>query len=426
MQEQLPLIVAIAMYAAIIIFPGLKAWWPVVAAGILVVAGVLSIGDALSLINWNILMIYAGSLLLAELFIHSGAPSLLADRILERAPNPGVGITAILVFTGLVSAFVENVATVLVVAPVVLELARKSRMPLPPFMIGLTVMANLQGTATLVGDPPSMIFADFAGYSFNDFFIKDGRLSIFFIVQAAAVTGAIYFFLHFRKLQSEHLSLPDAHVSSWVPAWLLAAMIAGLALLSTVSEEGGIHPGSGLLVMALGLGGLAWLAFLKGDREAVRRMLQGFDWQTMVFLAGIFITIGAVSRSGVLEKLAAGMASAAGGNRLLAFVMITGISVLVSGFVDNVPYIAAMLPVAMSLASSMGGRPEPFMFGLLVGSCIGGNLTPFGASANIVAVSISQKQGQSIGMGRWMRLAVPFTLLTTLVASIMVWWLWAS
>jgi Na+/H+ antiporter NhaD/arsenite permease-like protein len=186
------LIVLVLMYAGIILFPARKAWISMGAAAVLMVGGAVTPGHAFgSLVNWNILCIYLGSLVLAELFIYSRVPAFIAERIVERSPSIGVAITIILLLTGLVSAFVENVATVLVVAPVMIELAKRGKKNLAPLMIGLAVMANLQGTATLVGDPPSMIFANYAGYSFNDFFFKFGKPSIFFAIQVGAVVGAV-------------------------------------------------------------------------------------------------------------------------------------------------------------------------------------------------------------------------------------------
>lgn len=419
------LVVLALMYAGIIAFPSRKAWISVGAAAVLVVGGAVGPGHALGvLVNWNILGIYLGSLVLAELFIYSRVPAFIAERIVRRSPSIGVAITVILLLTGLVSAFVENVATVLVVAPVMIELAKRGKKNLAPLMIGLAVMANLQGTATLVGDPPSMIFANFAGYSFNDFFFKFGQPSIFFAIQVGAVAGAIYFYFFFRSMRSDVRGLPPERIVSWTPSLLLVAMIAGLALVSALSSSGGIHPASGFFVLGLAALGLLWLAFIKKEPGESLNLIRHIDWGTLVFLAGIFIVVGTLSESGVLDDLALAFASWVGGDTFAGFALIVVVSVLISGFVDNVPYIAAMLPVASGLAKSMQARPELMLFGLLVGSCLGGNLTPFGASANIVAVSLSEKQGSKVNFWHWMKIAGPFTIITTVAASFFVWIVW--
>ena len=194
------LALAALMYVFVVIFPSKKHWISLGAGALVIVIGAVPAAHALlTLINWNILGIYIGSLIIAELFLYSRVPNRLADTIIDSMPNTGSSITAVLIMTGIISAFVENVATVLVMAPIALSVCKKLRITPVYFMTGLAVMANLQGTATLVGDPPSMIFASYAGYGFNDFFVYQGRLSIFFVVQAGMIGGALYFYLYFAK-----------------------------------------------------------------------------------------------------------------------------------------------------------------------------------------------------------------------------------
>jgi Na+/H+ antiporter NhaD/arsenite permease-like protein len=194
---------AVLMYGLIIVFPERKSFAALGAAGVILLLRALSPFDALVLINWNILMIFVGSLVIAELFIYSRVPAVIADSIVLHSPSIGFAIVAILVMTGLISAFVENVATVLVMAPIALAFCEKLRLNPRMFLVGLAVMANLQGTATLVGDPPSMIFADYAKYSFNDFFLYHGKLSIFFAVQTGMIAGALFFYCFFAKAGSK-------------------------------------------------------------------------------------------------------------------------------------------------------------------------------------------------------------------------------
>ncbi len=421
------------MYALVIAFPHRKAITALSAAAVLLGAGFLFPGEDgltparafLELVNWNILAIYVGSLVIADLFIYSRVPAVLADRVVEKAPTLGIAITAILVITGLVSAFVENVATVLLMAPIALAICRRLDVEPAPFLIGLAVMANLQGTATLVGDPPSMIFASYAGYGFNDFFFKDGLPSIFFAVQAGAVMGALYFFVYFRKLGKVRMEMPIERIVSWFPSLLLAAMIAGLALISFLSGEG-LHATSGILCLALGLAGLLWFVSIRKEPlSEARDLVKRLDWETIFFLIGVFIVVGAIGDAGILDDLALWLNAVIAGRAALGFVAIVAISVLISGFVDNVPYIIAMLPVAGKLASSAGMPDEVLMFGLLIGSCLGGNLTPFGASANVVAVSLVKKAGRHVSFFEWVRIAGPFTVLTTIASALFVWLVWS-
>lgn len=419
------IVVAVVMYAAVIAFPHKKAWVSLAAAAVLVAGGAVPFGEVvLELVNWNILLIYLGSLVLADLFIYSRVPAFLADRILERSPTLGIGIVVILMLTGIISAFVENVATVLVMAPIVLEITKKLKVSAAPFMIGLAVMANLQGTATLVGDPPSMIFATYAGYTFNDFFLYAGKLSIFFAVQVGALAGALYFYARFKSFDKDKVDLPAERIVSMVPTVLLLAMIGGLAGISFFST-GGIHLASGLLCLGLALAGLVWVRFVrKEESRFVTSLVKGLDWETIAFLVGIFVVIGGVTRTGVLDDLAAALGGFVGGNVLLGYVVIIAVSVLLSGFIDNVPYIIAMLPVAATLARSLGLAPELYMFGLLLGSCLGGNLTPFGASANVVAIGLSRKAGSTVKFMDWLKVAGPFTVITTVASAVFTYFIW--
>lgn len=419
------ILLALVMYALIIAFAHRKSLIAVSAAAISILVGAVSLGSAITeLINWNILLIYIGSLIIADLFIYSRVPAWIADRIVDHSPTLGIAIVAILVMTGLISSFVENVATVLVMAPIALAICRKIKLNPTPFMIGLAVMANLQGTATLVGDPPSMIFASFAGYGFNDFFVYAGKLSIFFSVQVGAILGAMYFYGYFRNLEKIHVDIPVERVVSFVPTVLLLTMIGGLAAISFVSG-GGLQYGSGLLCLGLGIAGLLWFVFIRREESAkAMELIKGLDWETMLFLIGIFVVVGAIANVGLLDDLAGLLGSFIGGNAALGFAVIIAVSVLISGFVDNVPYIIAMLPVADSLAKAIGMAPELFMFGLLIGSCLGGNLTPFGASANVVAMGMVKKEGVKAGFAEWVRIGVPFTVLTTAASALFTYFFW--
>jgi Na+/H+ antiporter NhaD/arsenite permease-like protein len=418
------LAITVVMYGAVVAFPRKKAWATLAAAALVIIIGVVPPLRALgTLINWNVLMIYVGSLILAELFIYSRVPAVIADTIVLRAPNSGIAIVVLLIITGFISAFVENVATVLVMAPIALALCAKLKMNPTRFMVGLAVMANLQGTATLVGDPPSMIFASFAGYGFNDFFVYDGRASIFFIVQTGMLAGAAYFYLYFSKGHNTKLSIDRETVLSMVPSVLLLLMIAGLAASSFFHT--GISFISGSLVLGLGVAGLLWYAFIRKEGvPAAAALVQRLDWETIFFLVGIFVVIGAVGDIGLLDDLVRALTGVIGGSVALGFVIIMLASVCISGFVDNVPYIIAMLPVTTTLAASLSLKPELYMFALLVGSCLGGNLTPFGASANVVSSGILKKEGVTLNFAGWLKIGLPFTLITTTAAALCLWFVW--
>ena len=417
------LVITIVMYGVVIIFPSKKAWTALAAAVLMIIFGIVPPLKALLLINWSVLMIYIGSLILAELFIYSRVPSRIADNIVLATPNAGIAIVILLVITGLISAFVENVATVLVMAPVALSLCSKLKMKPVYFLVGLAVMANLQGTATLVGDPPSMIFASFADYGFNDFFVYEGRPSIFFIVQTGMLAGAVYFLAVFSR-ENKKFTVEKQPVLSSVPTVLLILMILALALISFFHS--GISLSSGFMVLGLGIAGLFWYVFMRKEGiSSGSALVKRLDWETILFLIGIFIVVGALSEAGLLEELVDQLELIIGSNVILGFTAVILLSLFISGFVDNVPYIIAMLPVIAGLAVRLNLKPELYMFALLVGSCLGGNLTPFGASANVAVVGILKKEGINLNFPQWLKIGLPFTFLTTAAASLFLWFVWS-
>ena len=200
-------------------------------------------------------------------------------------------------------------------------------------------------------------------------------------------------------------------------------MIFGLAGISFVHTS--FEYLSGTFVLALGILGLVWYKLLQHKSlENTASVVKELDWETIFFLIGIFIVIGAIEASGLLGDLSAYLAKITGGSVILGFLIIILVSIAISGFVDNVPYIIAMLPVADGMAKAMGINGELYMFALLIGSCMGGNLTPFGASANIVSMGIIKREGYKMNFADWVKVGVPFTLLTTGTSAIVLWLLW--
>ncbi|MBR0099364.1 MAG: TRAP transporter large permease subunit [Treponema sp.] len=434
----LVLALAVAMYALVIAKQDKKVIFTSVAALLVIGLGIAFPGAIFtsgsgrfyalthafsSLVNWNVLMIYVGSMTIAALFLYSKVPAKIADFLVKVSPSTGLAIVLILAMTGIISIFVENVATVLVMAPIALSLCKKLKMNPTMFMVGLAVMSNLEGTATLVGDPPSMIFASYAGYTFNDFFVHAGRLSVFFVVQSGLLAGCIFFYAVFARLK-EKTEVEGEPVISVVPAILLLGLIFGLAAISFIPNE--VPFLSGGFVMVLGLAGILWYIFSqKKTGSETWELIKGLDWETIAFLIGIFVVVGAISETGLLKDFADFLARITGGSKFAGFILILAVSIFISGFVDNVPYIIVMLPVAGNMAESMGINRELFLFALLIGSCLGGNLTPFGASANVVAMGIVKKEGHPMSFAKWLKLGGTFTLITTAAAAIVLWLLWA-
>jgi Na+/H+ antiporter NhaD/arsenite permease-like protein len=272
---------------------------------------------------------------------------------------------------------------------------------------------------------------------FNDFFFMNGKPGIFFAVQLGAVAS---FFVLRKLLKKDARSLPKVtipHVSSWFPAWVLGFVILGLAVLSFFFPGVGIE--AGLLCIAGGLLAVSWHALYRrghlgaagskgrhGDRSA-RSILRGFDWDTLFLLAGIFFMVGSLEAMGVMERVGVFLAGVSGHNPFMAFLLVVGSAVLLSAFIDNVPYVTAMIPVTHAIAQSLGhsgGSHYYLTFGLLIGACLGGNISPVGAAANIVSVSVLRKNGFKVSFMQFVRVGLPFTLAATVTGAAFIWFVW--
>ena len=232
------------------------AWLAVV---FLLVLQILSPGEAFWAVNWNVIGLFVGTLLVAELFIYSQVPAYLANLLVAKSKNAGLAILAICVLASLISIFVENVATVLIVAPIALALAERLKISPIPALIGIAISSNLQGTATLIGDPPSMILAGFANLNFMDFFVYLGKPSIFFAVELGAIPSFVVLYLIFKKFKEKVVEEPKTAVISWVPTLLLILMIVGLASIAFWPIV--IPNAAAIVALLYGLIGLLWFAF---------------------------------------------------------------------------------------------------------------------------------------------------------------------
>ena len=339
---------------------------------------------------------------------------------MAKVPNVQWAAVCLALFAGVISAFVDNVATVLMIAPVALEICKKLKTNPVPFIIGIAVSSNLQGAATLVGDTTAIMLGSALDMSFMDFFWYQGKLSIFFAVELGALISACILYIIFRK---EKAPIPKAasrtKVTDYVPTVLLVGAIVLLICASFIPNK----PDStnGLICCALLVIGLIYNYIKNKNFKAVAGPLKAIDLETLGLLVGLFLMIGGISNMGVIDALAGLLAKLGGGNVFLMYTIIVWASVLISAFIDNIPYVATMIPVIAGLAEEMGCDPTPFYFGLLSGATLGGNITPIGASANITGIGILRKEGYEVKNGDFFKIGIPFTLAAIIPAYIYIW-----
>jgi Na+/H+ antiporter NhaD/arsenite permease-like protein len=416
------LIVFALVYVLFVLMPNKRTIVALCGTGLLMLLGVISPANAFRAINWNVMGIFVGTLVIADVFMESRVPAYLAEIIVDKAKNTAWAILALCFMTGFISAFVENVATVLIVAPIALSLAKKLQINPTKMMIAIAISSNLQGTATLIGDPPSMLLGGFAKMNFMDFFFYHGRPSIFFAVEIGALTSFVVLYFIFKGQRQKTGLVPIEKVRSWIPTIGLVLLIVLLAASSFFDT--GFSYMAGVLCMIFGIGLIFWNKLTNSN--SIIKGIKSLDWDTTFFLIGVFILVGSITLTGWIDTISASLSNLVGKNIFLGYTIIVFISVFVSAFVDNVPFLATMLPVAISMSQRLGVNSSLFLFGLLIGISLGGNITPIGASANIVACGLLKKEGYSIKFSEFIKIGLPFTLAAVTPAYLFVWLVWRN
>ncbi len=392
-----------------------------------------SVSNALSEIDWNVIMMIAGTMGTVYLFIESKMPQLMSDVLISKMPNMKWVIVSLSLFAGIVSAFVDNVATVLMIAPVALAFCKKLNVSPVPAIICIAISSNLQGAATLVGDTTSILLAKAAGLDFSDFFVHDGHVGMFWVVQAGALVSALIILFMFRK-DNEKISFSGKTVvEDKFPTFLLVGTVVALIAVSFIPYKDSAAEGqfykpditNGIICIGFFVVGIIRELFIKKNKEIVKNAFKEIDYYTIVLLTGLFVVIGGIKSAGVIDVIGNAIASLGSGSPFVVYTIIVWMSVILSAFIDNIPYTATMLSIVPVIAEGVGMNPVILYYGLLCGATLGGNLTPIGASANIAGIGILRKEGYEVKATTFMKYGVPFTLAAVITGYILIWVIWA-
>lgn len=413
------LILFAATYVLMLIFQKQRPAIALASALVFVLTGMMPAEKAISYIDFNVLLMIAGTMGTVALVIDSKMPFLLSDLIVEKVPNVKWAIVVLSLFAGIVSAFIDNVATVLMIAPIALAMAKRLNISPVKMIIAIAVSSNLQGAATLVGDTTSILLGGYAGMDFNDFFVYKGQPGIFFAVELGALVSAFILMFIFRREKEPVEAGERTVVTDYVPSVLLLATVLLLILASLFPERPKLT--NGIICTGIMIIGAVYNAVRKKSLKAFTSPLAEIDFETVLLLFGLFIVVGGITEMGVVDAIAQLFTKIGGGNIFVIYTVITWASVLISAFIDNIPYVATMLPVTQGIASSMGVDPTVLYFGLLCGATLGGNLTPVGASANITGIGILRKEGWEVKNSDFMSIGLPFTLAAIIPAYIFIW-----
>ncbi len=379
----------------------------------LVPVGAMTPGEAFNTVDWSVLGVYWGFLMLSIAFSKSGFPEHLAEHILHRTKNEGRALLALCGLTALMSSFLENVGTVLIMAPIAFEIAKRTKSSPFIHIVSVAVSANMVTTVTMIADPPSLILASETGMNFLDFFWFQGRIGLGVISALGVLTGlATLYLIHFRRM-TKKVGITEKKIRiDYIPAAIFLGGILMLAINSFIGIEIGI--------IGLTVGVLAILTCRKGRMS----MIRDFDWNSFLFIFGIFIVIGTVQKVGILQDFAGAILSVGLNNPVVTLALLTWVSVALSSFIDNVPYTVLMIPVCTSLAGAMGVSAFPFLFGMMIGTGIGGNITPVGATANVFAVGMLEKRGHKIKLKEYLKVSLLASIVPVLVSYVLLQLIW--
>ncbi len=383
-----------------------------IGAAIVVVAGVIEQEQAIEAIDFNTIGLLAGMMLVVRLTEPTGIYNYMAIRAGQLARGrPLPVVIALTGTTAVLSAFLDNLTTILLMVPITFLLADTLDLPPIPLIIMEIIASNIGGTATLIGDPPNILIAGATGLSFNEFLVNLAPIAALTLVVVIGVLYAVYRpRLQIAAENREKVMSLDARRSIEDPAELKRTLpILVLTILGFFA-----HQALGLEPATVALTGAS--AMLLASRQPVEEALSGIEWATLFFFLGLFVLVGSLEVTGAIDEVAQGIGGITGGNRTAELLGITWISAIGSGVVDNIPFTAAMIPVVEQLQAGDGGD-DAYWWALSLGACFGGNATLIAAAANVAASGLAERAGQPISFLGFLAVGLPVTLLSMVMAT---------
>lgn len=414
-QETLALAVFFLTYALIVSEKMHRTVAALLGAAVVIVGGVLEQEQAVRAIDFNTLGLLIGMMMLVHLTGETGVFEYTAIKVAKLAGGDAWrSLAGLALVTAVASAFLDNVTTVLLIVPVTLKLTRELKTDPLPFLLSEILASNVGGTATLIGDPPNILIGSATGLSFMDFVVNLGPVVA--LIMAVSLVG--FYLVWGRKMRvedaakrrvmalDERAAITDRRLLGQAGI-VLALTLAGFFLHAQLHLESATVALSGAALL------LAW------SGKNVDRILGGVEWPTIFFFVGLFVVVGALESTGLLEQLAVWVMGKTGGDTTVTAMAILWLSAVASGVVDNIPFVATMIPVIQAMGEVAKGplELEPLWWALSLGACLGGNSTLVGASANVVVADMADDEGNPIGFMRFLRIGVPFTLVSVVVAS---------
>lgn len=368
-------------------------------------------------INWATIIFIAGMMIMVEGMAKAGFFQWLCMKLAKLVNYKPIPLfVAFMVMSAILAMFIDSITVILFLAAVTVELSKLLKIDPVPMILSEIFCANLGGSATMCGDPPNIIIGTSLGYSFADFLTNTGA-----IAGISLIVVIIYYYLVFRKeLKQESgnavdpAALPDPKEAiTNKKDFIVSSVIFACAVLMLVT-----HAQTGLTVAFIG-GVIAIVTLIAAGKSALE-LLKKVDYKTLLFFIGLFMVVGGLEQTGILEVIADFIGDVSGGNLRTMVAIIIWVSAIASAFVDNIPFAATMIPVIKSLAATTGVDLSTLAWALSMGTDIGGSATPIGASANVVGTSVAAKSGHPIGWGRYCKTSAPATVIVVLVSMIFI------
>ena len=373
---------------------------------------VMPFDAAMEHIDFNTLGVLLGMMLFVSVVKLSGVFEFLAIKCARLAKgDPWKIMLLFVLLTAVLSAFLDNVTTVLLIGPMTLTVCKLLDVNPIPFFMTEILASNIGGTATLIGDPPNIMIGSAAGYSFFDFILYDAPAVAIILV---AILG-VFYALYGRKMNvdDEHkarIMELDEHAQIKNRRLLKQSVVMTALVVVGFMAHGAL--GLESCIIALGAAGIIMLI----SGESIEEALSNVEWTTLSFFAGLFVIVGALAETGVIGMLANGLIDATGGNVFITMLVLLIGSAVISSFLDNIPFVATMIPILLAMEST-GMDVTPLWWAVSLGACLGGNGTLIGASANVVLSDISKKHGYEITFAKFFKTGFPIMLLTILIAG---------